>query len=105
MEMKWVRLPGDVYKRQTVSTPSKSDSDSVSNDTAATPTEPSKPDTSTEPSEPSNPTVPTKPEQPETPSKPELIDGKYKGLCYAEGYKKLLASGDVYKRQCCIVCM
>lgn len=38
----------------TVSTPSKSDSDSVSNDTAATPTEPSKPDTSTEPSEPSN---------------------------------------------------
>ena len=63
------------------------------NDTAATPTEPSKPDTSTEPSEPSNPTVPTKPEQPETPSEPELIDGKYKGLCYAEGYKKLLASG------------
>ena len=77
----------------TVSTPSKSDSDSVSNDTAATPTEPSKPDTSTEPSEPSNPTVPTKPEQPETPSEPELIDGKYKGLCFAEGYKKLLASG------------
>lgn len=75
----------------TVSTPSKSDS--VSNDTAATPTEPSKPDTSTEPSEPSNPTVPTKPEQPETPSEPELIDGKYKGLCFAEGYKKLLASG------------
>lgn len=77
----------------TVSTPSKSDSDSVSNDTAATPTEPSKPDTSTEPSEPSNPTVPTKPEQPEVPSEPELIDGKYKGLCFAEGYKKLLASG------------
>lgn len=47
----------------TVSTPSKSDSDSVSNDTAA------------------------------TPSEPELIDGKYKGLCFAEGYKKLLASG------------
>lgn len=75
----------------TVSKPSKSDS--VSNNTAAAPTEPSKPDTSTEPSVPSNPTVPAKPEQPETPSEPELIDGKYKGLCYAEGYKKLLASG------------